>query len=125
MEETRPLALECELVSESFDIPVWPDVDERFQPMMGEDLTGVPYLDASTTASHDRSDLAVLVNRYLDQPPAVGPTFEAMEVPVSGRLRRLAAESPFAQTDFDQPDRLRIQELSMSSVTRPATLKQA
>lgn len=54
MEETRPQALECELESESLDIPVWPDVDELSQPMVGEDLTGVPYPDASAALMEPR-----------------------------------------------------------------------
>ncbi len=119
VEETRPLALECQVEGETFDSPVWPDVPESFQPMMGEDLTGIPYLDASATASEDRRQLAVfLVNRYLDQPLTVDLTFEGMEAPSSGRLRELAAESPFARNDFEHPDRLRIQERPVSSVAR-------
>ncbi|TET94542.1 MAG: hypothetical protein E3J29_08205, partial [Dehalococcoidia bacterium] len=119
VEETRPLALECRVESETFDTPVWRDVPESFQAMMGEDLTGIPYLDASATASQDRRQLAVfLVNRYLDQPLAVDLTFEGMELPSSGRLRQLAAESPFARNDFQHPDRLRIQERPVSSVAR-------
>ncbi len=119
VEETRPLALECQVESETFNTPVWPDVPESFQPMMGEDLTGIPYLDASATASEDSRQLAVfLVNRYLDQPLAVDLTFEGMELPSSGRLRQLAAESPFARNDFQHPDRLRIQERPVSSVAR-------
>jgi alpha-L-arabinofuranosidase len=119
VEETRPLALECRVESETFDTPVWHDVPERFQTMMGEDLTGIPYLDASATASQDRRQLAVfLVNRYLDQPLAVDLTFDGMESPSSGRLRQLAAESPFARNDFEHPDRLRIQEQPVSSVAR-------
>jgi hypothetical protein len=54
VEETRPLALECELESDSLDIPVWPDIDELSQPMMGEDLTGVPYPDASAALTGRR-----------------------------------------------------------------------
>ncbi len=119
VEETRPLAVECEVESETFDTPVWPDVPERFQPMMGEDLTGIPYLDASATASDDHRQLAVfLVNRYLDQPLAVNLTFEGIEPPTSGRLRQLAAESPFARNDFRHPERLRIQEQPVSSLAR-------
>jgi alpha-N-arabinofuranosidase len=119
VEETRPLALECEVESETFDTPVWSDVPESFQGMMGEDLTGIPYLDASATASEDRRQLAVfLVNRYLDQPLAVDLTFEGMDAPQSGRLRQLAAESPFARNDFDHPDRLRIEERPVSSLSR-------
>jgi alpha-L-arabinofuranosidase len=119
VEETRPLALECRVESETFDTPVWPDVPENLQPMMGEELTGIPYLDASATASQDRRRLAVfLVNRYLDQPLAVDLTFDGMESPSSGRLRQLAAESPFARNDFEHPDRLRIEERPVSSVAR-------
>jgi hypothetical protein len=54
MEETRLQALGCELESESLDIPVWPDVDDLSQPMVGEDLTGVAYPDASAALTGRR-----------------------------------------------------------------------
>jgi hypothetical protein len=41
-----------------------------------------------------------------------------MESPSTGRLRQLAAGSPFARNDFEHPDRLRIQERPVSSVAR-------
>jgi alpha-N-arabinofuranosidase len=119
VEETRPLALECRVECETFDTPVWHDVPDSFQAMMGEDLTGIPYLDASATVSDDRRQMTVfLVNRYLDQPLAVDLTFDGMDTPSSGRLRQLAAESPFARNDFEHPDRLRIENRPVSSVAR-------
>jgi alpha-N-arabinofuranosidase len=119
VEETRALALESEAESDAFDTPVWTDVPERFQSMMGDELKAIPYLDASATASDDGRELAVfLVNRYLDQPLAVDLTFQGIELPPSGRLRQLTAESPFARNTFEQPDRLRIQDRPASSVSR-------
>jgi alpha-N-arabinofuranosidase len=119
VEETRHLALECQVEGETFDTSVWRDVPERYQAMMGEDLTGIPYLDASATASEDRRELAVfLVNRYLDQPVAVDLTFEGMQPPSSGKLRELTADSPFARNDFEYPDQLRVRERPVSSVAR-------
>ncbi len=119
VEETRPLALECQVEGETFNTPVWADVPESFQAMMGEDLTGIPYLDASATASQDRRQLVVfLVNRYLDQPLAVDLAFEGVEPVSSGRLRQLAADSPFARNDFEHPERLRIEERPVSSLAR-------
>jgi alpha-L-arabinofuranosidase len=119
VEETLPLVLECEVECETFDTPVWADVPERFQPMMGEDLAGVPYLDVSVTATDDGGRLAVfLVNRYVDQALAVDVAFEALQPPASGRLRQLAADSPFARNDFERPDRLRILDLNAPSPTK-------
>lgn len=119
VEETRPLALACELESETFDAPVWPDVPESFRPMMGEDLTGVPYLDLSATASEDRRGMTVfLVNRYLDEPLSVELSVEGVELPTSGRLRQLAAESPFAGNDFEEPERLRVEDRPAPSTER-------
>jgi alpha-N-arabinofuranosidase len=112
VEETLPLSLGCEVECETFDAPVWPDVPERFQPMMGDDLTSVPYVDVSVTGSDDRNRLAVfLVNRYLDEAVTVDLAFQGLEPPASGRLRQLGAESPFARNDFEHPDRLRIVDL--------------
>jgi alpha-L-arabinofuranosidase len=118
-EETLPLALGCLIECETFDAPVWADVPERFQPMMGEDLTGLPYVDVSVTASDDRKRLAVfLVNRHLDQAVTIGLAFEGLQPPASGRLRQMAADSPFARNDFDNPQRLRIVDLDAPSVER-------
>jgi alpha-N-arabinofuranosidase len=119
VEETQPLALECELECETFDTPVWTNIPEHFQPMMGEDLTGIPYLDASATASEDRKRLTVfLVNRYLDEPLTVDLAVDGMATPTDGRIRQLATDSPFARNDFQHPDRLRIEERAASSLER-------
>lgn len=119
VEETLPLALGCEVDCETFDAPVWTDVPERFQPMMGEDLTAVPYVDVSVTASDDRRRLAVfLVNRYLDQAVTVDLALERLQPPASGRLRQIAADSPFARNDFDNPRRLRIVDVDTPSIER-------
>jgi len=118
-EETLPLAVGCEVECETFDAPVWADVPEHFQPMMGEDLTGLPYVDVSVTASDDRKRLAVfLVNRHLDQAATVDLTFEGFQAPPSGKLRQMAADSPFARNDFDDPQRLRIVDLDAPSTER-------
>lgn len=99
---------------------MWTDVPERFQPMMGEDLTGVPYLDVSVSATDDGKRLEVfLVNRYVDQALPVDLVFEGLRPPASGRLRQLAADIPFAQSDFERPDRLRILELDAPSSSKP------
>ena len=67
LEETRPFALECEVDCETFATPVWPDVPEQFRPLMGDDLSGVPFLDASATASQDKSEMVLfLINRLID-----------------------------------------------------------
>lgn len=119
VEETLPVALECEVDCETFDTPVWTDVPERFQPMMGPDLTDLPYLDVSVTASDDRRRLAVfLVNRCLDEAVTTELTYEGLEPPASGRLRQLAADSPFARNDFDDPERLHIAEVEAPSTKR-------
>ena len=121
VEETLPLALGCEVDCETFDAPVWADVPELFQRMMGEELTGVPYVDVSVTASDDQRSLAVfLVNRYLDQAVTVDFAFEGLQAPTAARLRQIAADSPFARNDFEHPDRLRIVDLDRVS---PATLE--
>ena len=118
-EETLPLALKCLVEGETFDAPVWADVPERFQPMMGEELTGLPYVDVSVTASDDRKRLAVfLVNRHLDQPVTIDLTFDGWQPPASGKLRQMAADSPFARNDFDNPQRLRIVDLEVPSLDR-------
>ncbi|MCH7999626.1 MAG: hypothetical protein IIA91_09130 [Chloroflexi bacterium] len=97
---------------ETFDAPVWTDVPERIQPMMGENPTGVPYVDVSVTASGDRRRLAVfLVNRYLDEAVTITFAFEGLQSPASGRLRQIAADSPFERNDFEHPDQLRILEV--------------
>ncbi len=119
VEEALPLALASEVECETFDAPVWTDVPERFQPMMGEDLTGVPYVDVSVSATDDGKRLAVfLVNRYVDQALAVDFTFEGLQPPASGRLRQLAADSPFARNDFEGADRLRIVDLDAPSPSK-------
>jgi len=119
VEETLPMALGCEVECETFDAPVWTDVPERFQPMMGEDLTGVPYLDVSVTASDDRGRLAVfLVNRYLEEAVTVDLALEGLQPPASGRLRQIAADSPFARNDFDNPRRLHIVDLDVPSSSK-------
>ena len=119
VEETLPLALESEVQSEVFDTPVWADVAEQFQPMMGEDLKGVPYLDASATASEDGRSLALfLVNRYIDEALEVSLTFEGATMPSSGRLRRIAADSPFARNDFEHRKRLRIEDRPLPDASR-------
>ncbi|MGQ9571787.1 MAG: alpha-L-arabinofuranosidase C-terminal domain-containing protein [Dehalococcoidia bacterium] len=117
VEETRPLALQCDIESATFDTPVWPDVPQNLQPMMGEDLRGIPYLDASATASEDRGELAIfLINRYLDEPLEVSIALEgSTQALASGRLRILAADSPFARNDFGDPHRLAIAERAVST----------
>ena len=118
-EETRPLALECEVDSETFDTPVWPDVPGQFRSLMGDDLTGISYLDASATASEDGGEMALfLINRHMDEPLQVSVSFEGKTVPARGRLRQLAADSPFARNSFEHPDRLRIQERLLPSVSQ-------
>lgn len=118
-EETRPLALESIVDCETFDTPVWPDVPERFGPLMGADLAGIPYLDASATASTDSGDICLfLVNRYMDEPLTVEVAFEGMDVPATQRIRQLAADSPFARNDFERPSELRIVDHGLPSATR-------
>ncbi len=76
-------------------------------------------LDASATASEDGGETALfLVNRYMDEPLRVSLSFEGMAAPARGRLRQLAADSPFARNSFEHPDRLRIQELPLPSVSQ-------
>ena len=119
VEETLPLVLGCEVECETFDAPVWRDVPQRFQPMMGEDLTAVPYVDVSVTATDDGKRLAVfLVNRYVDQALAVDLAFEGLQPPASGSLRQLAADGPFARNDLEHLDRLHIAELNAPSSGR-------
>ncbi len=118
VEETLPLALESEVEGETFDTPVWPDVPEQLRSLMGDDVRGVPYLDASATASEDGEGLTLfLVNRHMDEPVQVQVTYEGMEAPSGGRLRQLGASSPFARNDFEHGDTLRIEERALSSAT--------
>jgi alpha-L-arabinofuranosidase len=98
---------------------VWADIPERLQPTMDEDLTGLPYVDVSVTASDDRKRMAVfLVNRYLDQPVTIDLTFDGWQPPTSGRLRQMAADSPFARNDFDNPKQLGVVDLDVPSLDR-------
>ena len=78
--------------------------------ILGEDLKGITYLDASATASEDGRELAVfLINRHLSEPLDVSVAIEgAVRSPSDQRLRLLSAESPFARNDFEHPERLRI-----------------
>lgn len=54
------------------------------------------------------------------EPPQVTITlaFEGLQPPASGRLRQIAADSPFARNDFEHPDRLRVLDLDALSPTR-------
>ncbi|HEY5625151.1 MAG TPA: alpha-L-arabinofuranosidase C-terminal domain-containing protein [Dehalococcoidia bacterium] len=118
-EETRSLALETIVDCETFDTPVWTDVPERFQALMGDDLTGIPYLDASATVSAEGEDACLfLVNRYMDEPLTVDVAFEGMDAPSTQRIRQIAATSPFARNDFGRPSELRIVDQELSSATR-------
>ena len=119
VEETRPFALECEVDCETFSTPVWPDVPQQFRPLMGDDLSGVPFLDASATASQDRSETALfLVNRHIDEPLEVSLEMEGLRASRRCEVRQLAAGSPFAKNDFEHPGRLRIQRRAVPSVAR-------
>ena len=119
VEETRPFALECEVDCETFGTPVWPDVPEQFRPLMGDDLAGVPFLDASATASQDRSEMALfLVNRLIDDSLEVSVVLEGLAGSPGGEVRQLAADSPFAKNDFEHPKRLRIERQAVPSVAR-------
>ena len=118
-EETLPLSIGCEVECETFNTPVWTDIPEQLQAKIGDDLAGVPYVDVSVTASDDRSRVAVfLVNRYVDEAVKVDLAFEGLRPPASGRIRRLAAESPFARNDFEHPDQLRILEVDARSSSK-------
>jgi alpha-L-arabinofuranosidase len=109
-EETRPVAVETYFESETFDSPIWPDAPESLRAILGEDLKGITYLDASATASEDGRELAVfLINRHLSEPLDVSVAIEGgVRSPSDQRLRLLSAESPFVRNDFEHPDRLRI-----------------
>jgi alpha-N-arabinofuranosidase len=110
VEETRALSLETWAESETFDSPIWPDAPESLRAILGEDLKGITYLDASATASEDGRELAVfLINRHLSEPLDVTLAVEGgVRSPSDQRLRLLSAESPFTRNDFEHPDRLRI-----------------
>ena len=115
-EETLPLSIGCEVECETFSTPVWTDIPEQSRAALGDDLTDVPFVDVSVTVSDDRSRMAVfMVNRYLDEAVRVDLDYEGLRPPASGRIRRLAAESPFARNDFDKPDRLRIRDVDARS----------
>jgi alpha-N-arabinofuranosidase len=116
VEETRPLALETVSESETFDSPIWPEAPENMRPILGEDLYGIPYLDASATASEDGRELAVfLINRHLSEPMEVSIAIEgAVRSPSDQRLRLLSADSPFARNDFGHPERLRIVDVPVA-----------
>jgi len=110
VEETRPLALESTVDSETFDSPIWPDVPDIVRGVLGDDLRDIPYLDASATASDDGRELAVvLINRHLSEPLDVNVAIEgAVRSPSDQRLRLLSAESPFARNDFAHPEALKM-----------------
>jgi len=116
VEETRPLALETWAESETFDSPIWPEAPESMRAILGEDLKGITYLDASATASEDGRELAVfLINRHLSEPLGVTVAIEgAVRSPSDQRLRLLSAESPFARNDFEHPARLRVVDRPVS-----------
>ena len=119
VEDTLPLVLGWKVDCETFDGPTWTAVPERIQPMMCEDPTGVPYVDVSGTASGDRRRLAVfLLNCYLDEAVTITLAFEGLQPPASGRLRQIAADSPFARNDFEHPERLRIIEVDARSSSK-------
>jgi alpha-N-arabinofuranosidase len=115
-EETRALALETSAESETFDSPIWPEAPESMRFILGEDLKGIPYLDASATASEDGRELAVfLINRHLSEALDVTLAIEgAVRSPSDQRLRLLSADSPFARNDFEHPERLRIVDRPVS-----------
>jgi len=110
VEETRPVALETVVESETFDSPIWPEAPDIVRGVLGDDLKGIPYLDASATGSDDGRELAVfLINRHLSEPLDVSVTIEGAVRSSSGqRLRLLSAGSPFARNDFAHPQALRI-----------------
>ena len=110
VEETRPLALETAFESETFESPIWPGAPEGMRAILGEDLKGITYLDASATVSENGRELAVfLINRHLSEPLDVTLVIEGgVRSPSDQRLRLLSAESPFARNDFEHPERLRI-----------------
>jgi alpha-N-arabinofuranosidase len=116
VEETRPLALESTVESETFDSPIWPDAPEIVRGVLGDDLKGIPYLDASATASDDGRALSVfLINRHLTEPLDISVTMEgSVRSPSDQRLRLLSAESPFARNDFEHPERLRIMDRAVA-----------
>ncbi len=124
-EETRPVCLESDVDGETFDSPGWRDVPDSVRALINDRLSGIPYLDASATASEDGGELAVsLINRYLDQPLEVSIAVEgSTQAPSSGRLRTLAADSPFAHNDFDHPRRLAIQQTPVSTGDGPLRLE--
>jgi len=110
VEETRALGLETWAESETFDTPIWPEAPDSMRFVLGEDLTGIPCLDSSATASEDGREIALfLINRHLSEALDVTVTIEgAVRSPTDQRLRLLSAESPFARNDFEHPERLRI-----------------
>ncbi|MDP2948689.1 MAG: alpha-L-arabinofuranosidase C-terminal domain-containing protein [Chloroflexota bacterium] len=112
VEETRPLALESTVESETFDSPIWPEAPDNVRAFLGEDLKGIPYLDASATVTEDGRELAVfLINRHLAEPLDVILAIEgALRSPQDRRLRLLSGDGPFARNDFEHPQRLRIEE---------------
>jgi alpha-N-arabinofuranosidase len=117
VEETRPLAIDTWAESETYDSPIWPDAPESLRAILGEDLKGIPYLDASATVSEDGRELALfLINRHLSEPLDVTIAIEgAVRSPSDHRLRLLSDESPFARNDFENPERLRIVDQPVTS----------